>query len=345
MSAVKAYLVPIRKEAFEKNPKYKILKEQITSSLYLIAQGIGVTGERLKLQKVWSSFLTNVIEDYGDKSLPIRDDEQYGKVLRYITSKTVEDKLPWFTPDVIQKFIGGNFSDYSNCFFAVVPTNNSDLAYAIDNSTNETVYNDFSEDLLLRNVKSTIELINDSVRKSKPLPLVGIGHQEFSQNLHKYIYNSQGQNNTRNSTLNVVYSDGSVGNEINVSPIQTDLNTLKTYDLDLKAGLISNRHFKIDAEIDFYLINNSEITLIGREYSFAEQEEFAFRKIQEFTSMVLRDRSLRLSVYPSGLEPANVGLLRLALENVRNINSKAFELKLYQYAGKEKGFHNYILFR
>jgi hypothetical protein len=49
-------------------------------------------------------------------------------------------------------------------------------------------------------------------------------------------------------------------------------------------------------------------------------------------------------VYPSGLEPANIGLIRSIIDNIKMDKGWAFEARIYEYTGNQE-YKTYLSFK
>jgi len=318
----KAYIIPFDEIIFEQDLKFKILSMQIQHSLYLIKSDTSVSNERKKLRKVWSSFTNLAINKLGSQAIPINSN-QYLILLKYYAECDILEKKPWIDCSM--------FSDFENGTFIIVPTGEFRLFNSV---TNESVINrpeKYAVPYHLR--KDPLKSFNWAINSKISLPTLTFGHDQITKAIHSYIYESNGQNSS-NHKISFLYDDGSFGSSIDL-PKLTKIPFTNTLDLcDIKLGLITRRHLEIDQIIDFYLLRDTEISEIGKNNSFSAQEEFSYNKFLEFFKGIDSYNHIKLSIYASGLIPANVGVIAALLEIKKIYPNKTIHVEFFKYHSK-----------
>jgi len=341
MSEHSAYIVPIDKEVFDKDIKYQILRDQIESSLNLILHNTAVAVERSKLKKVWDSFLDNATTAFGAGAIGL-DDSEYAAFLKWISGQEPGARLPWVEKDRLKKVLKTDLSGFSHHVFAIVPRYSSKLDLIREGKEARHPRSGNTYTVMPELANDPAALLKWCITNVQPFPTVIFGHGKITGAIRGYLLNTKAPL-PDDHWLRLSYQDGSVGALIDMTPFPKKKEA-SSYSMELNLGLITNRHFGIDKNIDLYLLRNTEITILGRNYSYAEQEQFAYEKGMELLHKLRKKNSVLINVFPSGLEPANIGLVRAIIENIRMEKGRAFEARIYEYAGKEK-YKTYLSFK
>jgi len=340
MSKYSAFLIPIVKEEFENNIKFQILRDQIESSIDLISNNTAVAAERSKLKKVWDSFLDNIVTEFGAEAIEL-DDSEYATFLKWFSAQDIGVRVPWMNKDQLKKVFKTDLSGFNNHVFAIVSRHSSKLDLILERKESLQAYAVNKASVKPECADDPVALLEWCITNAQPFPTVIFGHQQITRAIFDYLSNAQIPF-PDGHWLSFSYKDGSVGALIDMRPFHKK-NKPARYLMELNLGLITNRHYKLDKNIDLYLLRNTEVSIFGKNYSFAEQEQFAYEKGMNLLQQLRQKNSVLINIYPSGLEPANIGLIRAIIENIRVKRSRPFEARIYEY--KDKNYETYLSFK
>lgn len=150
-------------------------------------------------------------------------------------------------------------------------------------------------------------------RSGRPVPIGTARHPEITLALRAALWAEAGRDPF---TLHLVYgADGSESGPIVLGAVSP--RPQPRTEVEFNVALMSCRHFEIDADVDLYLLRNSEIDRQGAA-TFRDQEELAFKRVSAFLDSHIGARGLHLRLFHTGLEPAVVGAYRAIIGSLRN---------------------------
>lgn len=340
MSEHSAFLIPIVNEEFDKNIKFQILRDQIESSIDLISNNTAVVTERSKLKKVWDSFLDNIVAEFGAEAIEL-DDSEFATFLKWFSAQEPDLRVPWMEKDQLKQVLKTDLSRFNNHVFAIVSRHSSKLDLILERKDSLQARAVNTALVKPEFVGDPVALLKWCITNAQSFPTVIFGHQQITRAVFDYLSNAQNPF-PDGHWLCFSYKDGSVGSLIDMTPFPKKSKPTR-YLTELNLGLITNRHYKLDENIDLYLLRNTEIGILGKNYSSAEQEQLAYKKGMKLLQQLRQKNSVLINIYPSGLEPANIGLIRAIIENVRMKKSRPFEARIYEY--RDKKYETYLSFK
>jgi hypothetical protein len=336
MFVYKGHLIGFPADDLVSAPVYRILYQQMRSSLQLISQGTKVEVERAKLHKVSNSFLDHTCKRQNPIVFDLEDSE-FQKCLETLEQLPLSERFPWLNSYDASTATGISLDQYTDHLFAFVPTHTSrlDTAYATTGSRQQN--HSAIPTLTQTAARNAAGRLQWALKQNCPMPTVGLGHNKIIEALHQHVYSqdetSEDPHNPRHIAL--TYDDGSIGSDISLAARNPITPETKPFNQKLNLGLVSARHLGIDDEVDFYLLRSKNITNIGRQYSFAEQERTTYLAFSDLAESLMKQGSLSITLFASGLQPANAGLVRSVLDILHTSPPQQFELRFMTYNEKE----------
>jgi hypothetical protein len=133
-------------------------------------------------------------------------------------------------------------------------------------------------------------------------------HRDVVEALNRLVYADASGDDTKSSSLRMVYSDGSGTRPFPLFALNRGSGKESGEVASVRYGMLSQRHPEMDAVVDLYWFRNQEVQM---RKGMAEKEELCYDQSQQlFRELRQVYAQVRMYFYQTGLIPAIVGFYR-----------------------------------